>query len=152
MKALFVMIALTLPSLSSAAEYLDVDCYIAEGTTVTKTFDGYIFGSVKTVGNRVVVEGRTLEIDYIRKSDTPATCSSSRVLDYDNDGNSYYRDIDNVKVFAFDFSQVELSCALGSVVKRYGNLDNFKKAQEQANIRSTSSGSKPLCLDLTNLE
>lgn len=152
MKTLFIMIALTLPSLSSAAEYLDVECYIAEGTTVTKTFDGYVFGTVKTVGNRVIVEGKNIEPSYVHRRGTPDTCKSPTGTSYDNDGYSSSYNVSNVYVLEFDYATVELSCAAGSVVKKFGNLANFTKAIEGWAKRNTQIDSKPICLDLTNLE
>ncbi len=152
MKTLITMIALTLPTLSSAAEYLDVECYIAEGTTVTKTFDGYVYGTVKTAGNRIVVEGRNIEVNYTHRRGTPDTCKAPTSTNYDNDGYSYQSNVSNVYVMEFDFSTVELSCAQGSVIKKFGALPNFTKAIEQWAKRSTPTDSKPVCLDLSALE
>ena len=147
MKTLIALIALSLPTLSSAAEYLDVDCYIAEGTTVTKTFEGFVFGTVKNTGNRVIVEGRTIGVNYVHRRGTPDTCKSPVSTSYDSEGDSYYTNASNVYVMEFDFSTVELSCALGSVVKKYGALPNFTKAIEQWAKRSAVTDS--VCLDLS---
>lgn len=152
MKALIVMIALSLPTMSSAAEYLKVDCYIAEGTSVTKTFEGYVFGTVKTAGNRVMVEGKNIATNYVHRRGTPATCKSPTATSYDNDGYSSQYDVSNVYVLEFDYSFIELSCAQGSVVKRFGDLANFSKAMEAQVRRSAPTSEKPHCLDLSSLE
>lgn len=150
MKTLLAVIALTLPTLSSAADYLKVDCYIAEGTSVTKTFEGYVFGTVKTVANRVMVEGKNIATDYIYRHNTPSICKAFT----ETDNDSYYgtRSVENVYTMEFDFSRVELSCAAGSVVKNFGDLANFKKAMEAQLRRGLPIGVLPYCLDLSNLE
>lgn len=152
MKTTLIAIALTLPTLTSAAEFLDVDCYIAEGTSVERTFNGYVFGTVKTVGERVLVKGKTIEKSYVQRTNTPDTCAPSYHYNTGNDGYDYRVEDNNVTVYEFDFSSVELSCALGSVVKKYGDLANFTKALEAQARRGVPTGKKPQCLDLTGLQ
>lgn len=152
MKSLMIAIALSLPTMSSAAEFMHVECYIAEGTETTKTFEGYVFGSVKNSGNRVLVEGKNIEDNYTHRRGTPATCQAPTSWNNDNDGYGYESKNSNVYVFEFDYAMVELNCAGGSVVKRYGDLANFTKAMEARVRRNASTGELPKCLDLTGIQ
>lgn len=152
MKTFLVLIALSLPSLSSAAEFLEVDCYISQGRNMMKTFDGKVFGTMKTVGDRIIIEGQPLVTHAVHRPGTPDTCRAAMRIESDSYGNSYEIAEYNVTVFEFDYSLIELSCASGSVVKRYGNLGNFKKAMEASVRRDASMGQKPLCLDFTGIE
>lgn len=152
MKSLLIAIALTLPTMSSAAEYMHVECYMAEGTETTKTFEGYVLGTVKNSENRVLVEGKNIEDTWVHRKGTPATCEAPTRWNEDNDGHGYQSNNSNVWVFEFDYATVELNCAAGSVVKRYGDLANFTKAIQAKVKRGLSAGSLPKCLDLTGLE
>ena len=152
MKTLLAVIILSLPTLTSAAEYLDVECYIAEGTTVTKTFDGLIFGTVKNSGNRIILEGKNVATAAVHRPGTPDTCKSAYDTIWSDSGYSYESKVSNVYLYEFDYSLVDLSCAQGSVVKRYGDLANFRKAIEAQNRRNTYADSKPYCLDFSGLE
>lgn len=149
MKTIFVLLAIALPTFASAADYLNVTCYISSGASVQKSFEGFIYGSSKTLANRVVVEGQNVLEDTEHRADTPATCMDPRELETDYNGQSYWRDAYNTKVYKMGFTTVELSCALGSVVLKYGPKENFIKAMTP---RSTSSEFKPYCLDFSGLE
>lgn len=149
MKTLLIAIAMIVSTSVLAAEFLKVECYIAEGTTVTKTFDGYVYGSVKNSANRVLVEGKTIATSYVYRHGTPSTCRASSEVDSD----SYYgmRNVQNVFLMTYDHSSVELSCAAGSVVKKYGDLANFTKGMENMLSRGLPIGALPHCLDVSGL-
>jgi len=152
MKSLLVAIALTLPTMSSAAEYMHVECYMAEGTETTKTFEGHVFGTVKNSGNRVLVEGKNIADTWVHRRGTPATCEAPTRWNNDHDGYGYESNNSNVWVFEFDYALIELNCAAGSVVKRYGDIVNFTKAIEARVKRNAPVGGLPKCLDLTGIQ
>ena len=149
MRSLLGLLVISFPLLASGSEFMKVECFGENNQGLTRTFEGFVFGTVTKIEGRLEIQGQTVRSAYVSRDGTSSDCKSPR--QYRGTSTNYVR-VPNTLVMEYDYGSLDITCASGSVVLRYGDLKRFQKAMVSELKREQSDGGKPYCLDLSALE
>lgn len=134
MKILSAILLASLSYSAFSAEYFHVTCYLPLPSTqgAHVTYSGTLLGTAKKSGDRIEVLGRPVVYETVSNPALKSPCAPATEMD-----SEYYVGANrNEEVYRLDFETVEVVCASGSPLIKYGSLTNFKAAMEASNKKS----------------